>query len=211
MKIRKQTFLENEGEGKVVVRSIKLCKETVSDILEDIQVLREAADLLKQNKRVSFRGIYQGDVHLLFEPGKEYCHFRIFYKKEGEYVYTTNGVCLYSDELEIVLSLLEVSLPQMKIMTTTFLQSKKQKCAKVKTPQSPTKSKKAFPSNPAGKVKSTTKPVKPSTSAKGASSNAKGETSNPSPPAKPKRITIAAQKRHALFAKHQERMEKRKK
>ncbi|MCP3931105.1 MAG: hypothetical protein GY705_18635 [Bacteroidetes bacterium] len=206
VKIRKQTFLEKEGEGRVLVRSIKLCKETVTDIMEDIQVLRGAADLLKKNKRVSFRGTYEGDVHLLFEPSKEFCHFRIYYRKEGEWISTTNGICLYGDELEIVLSLLEVSLPQMKVMTTTFLQSSKQKRVEVKTPQSPTKTnpQKALPSTSVEKTK-------PSTRGVGSTPNAKGESSIPSPTAKPKRMTVAAQKRHALFAKHQERMEKRKK
>ncbi len=143
VKICKQTFLEKEGEGRVLVRSIKLCRETVEDILEDFNVLSNAADLLKKNKRVSFRGIYDGDVHLLFEPNKEFCHFRIFYRRDGEWMRTTNGVCLYGDELEMVLTLLETSLPQMKLMTTNFLQSARQKRrVQVKMPQSPLKQKK---------------------------------------------------------------------
>ncbi len=205
VKIRKQTFLEKDGDGHVEVRSIKLCKESVEDIVDDIAVLRNAADLLKQNKRVSLRGIYEGEIHLLFEPGKEFCHFRIFYRKDGQWMQTTNGICLYGDELEMVLSLLESSLPLMQFMETTFLQSKKQRHAEVKTPQSPVKRKKALPPTTAEK----SNPNIASGSSSSPKPDARGESSTSTTPSRSRRMTAAAQKRHAMFAKHQERMEKR--
>ncbi len=68
------------------------------------------------------------------------------------------------------------------------------------------------PKSPAIQKKTkATKKGESSTSIEKSNPNTEGESSIPSPPAKPRRTTAAAKKRHALFAKHQERMEKRKK
>lgn len=118
-----------ENGGVQQKRTLKLIKEQVDEMIEDVTILEDAIDYLHHESPVTLREIYYGDFHVIIDnsqsPNDKNVELRRFYMKDGRWERTRYGINMKYREFGKVLKMMEKSAPFMVQLQRKKLQSRR--------------------------------------------------------------------------------------
>lgn len=117
------------NEGRQEKRTLKLVKDQVDEMVEDLAILEDAVDYLHHETPVNVREIYYGDMHIVIDNcqniNDKNVEMRRFYRKDGKWERTRYGVNMRYREFAKILKMMEKAAPFMVKLQQKFLFSKR--------------------------------------------------------------------------------------
>ena len=141
VKLSKTVIISNDGktgsDEEAAIREGRTCrlgKETIDDMLNDVDFLAEIYKRTKNNEKVACHQDYHGGLHIVIDSSTETAddlgvliEVRKFYIKNKEARRTSNGLSMTPDEFGLAIALIIKAHPLLVKPSLFVIQSKRQK------------------------------------------------------------------------------------